>query len=149
MMHSRATIYSTAQHRPLNSLENAIFTTSMTIIRPGRDWNRLPYGVWSLSNYKDLLESRRLWVQSPHWHSSSKETKRFFPAHSWKFHIVGSLFDREVACSTSRLEFRIMYLEGRVISFISPSSWGSLTQFSLHVHKGGLKPHSFHFKDVF
>ena len=37
------------------------------------------------------------------------------------------------------LEFRIMSLEGSVISFISPSSWGYTAQFraqfSLYVHK--------------
>ena len=43
------------------------------------------------------------------------------------------------------LEFRIMCLEDSVISFISPSSGGYLAQFSLYVHKGGLKPDSFHF----
>ena len=41
------------------------------------------------------------------------------------------------------LEFRILCLENSVISIISPSSGGS--QFSLCVHKGGLKPDSFHF----
>ena len=39
-------------------------------------------------------------------------------------------------------EFRIMCLEGSVISLISPSSGGS--QFSLYVRKSGLKPDSFH-----
>ena len=41
------------------------------------------------------------------------------------------------------LEFRILCLEGSVISIISPS------QFSLYVHKGGLKPDSFHFICLF
>ena len=44
-------------------------------------------------------------------------------------------------------EFRTMCLEGSVISdisVISPSSGGSPGQFSLHVHKSGLKPDSFH-----
>ena len=53
---------------------------------------------------------------------------------------MASLCDREVAYWT---EFRILCLKGSVISFISPSS-GGLVQFSLYVHKGGLKPHSFH-----
>ena len=42
-------------------------------------------------------------------------------------------------------EFRIMWLEDSVISIISPSSEVLLAQFSLYVHKGGLKPGSFHF----
>ena len=47
------------------------------------------------------LESRRWRVQTPFWHSSFKKTKCFFPAHSWRFNIVGSLCDREVMCSAS------------------------------------------------
>ena len=43
------------------------------------------------------------------------------------------------------LEFRILCLEDSVISIISPSSGGSPGPFSLYVHKGGLKPDSFHF----
>ena len=43
------------------------------------------------------------------------------------------------------LGFQIMCLEDSVISFISPSSGGYQAQFSLYVHKGGLKPDSFHF----
>ena len=41
------------------------------------------------------------------------------------------------------LKFRILSLESSVISFISPSSGGSLAQFGLYVHKGGLTPHSY------
>ena len=46
----------------------------------------------------------------------------------------GRLFDR-----SSGLEFRILCLEGNVISFITLSKRGSYS-----VHKSGLKPHSFH-----
>ena len=42
-------------------------------------------------------------------------------------------------------EFRILCLEGSVISLISPSSRGSPAQFGLCVHKSGLKHDSFHF----
>ena len=43
-------------------------------------------------------------------------------------------------------EFQILCLKGSVISFISPSSHEVLlVQFSLYVHKSGLKPHSFNF----
>ena len=67
------------------------------------------------------------------------------------FNIVGSLRDREVAWSAS----------GRQVSnFVScvwraGSSYSShhpqdvlLVLFSLHVHKGGLKPHLFHFMSL-
>ena len=46
----------------------------------------------------------------------------------------------------SVLEFGIMCLEGSVISIISPSLKNVLlAQFSLYVHKWGLKSHLFHF----
>ena len=48
---------------------------------------------------------------------------------------VGSLCDREVACSAS---------DRQGTNFES-----CLAQFSLYVHKGGLKPDSFHFASVF
>ena len=70
-----------------------------------------------------------------------KETKMFLLHPRLKVSIVGSLRDREVACSTSdrqgsNLEF---CLEDSVISIIL------LAQFSRYVHKGGLKLDSFHF----
>ena len=43
------------------------------------------------------------------------------------------------------LRFRILCLEDSVISFISPSSGCSPAQFSLYVHKVGLKPDSLYF----
>ena len=57
-----------------------------------------------------------------------KETKMFLPHPIVKLSIVGSLRDREVACSASDrqgFEFKILCLEGSVISLISPSSGGS------------------------
>ena len=51
-----------------------------------------------------------------------KETKMFLPHPRVKVSIVGSLRDREVACSA---EFRILCLEDSVILIISPSSGGS------------------------
>ena len=53
-----------------------------------------------------------------------KETQMFLPHPRVKVSIVGSLRDREVACSASD-EFRILCLEDSVISIISPSSGGS------------------------
>ena len=40
-------------------------------------------------------------VQTLLWHLGFQETKCFFPAHSLRFSIVGSLCDWEVACSAS------------------------------------------------
>ena len=62
--------------------------------------------------------------------------------------IVGSLCDREVACSASdRQGSNFKSCVWRTVS--SQSSHHPqevlLAQFSLYVHKGGLKPDSFHF----
>ena len=77
-----------------------------------------------------------------------KETKMFHPHPRVKVSSVGSLRDREVACSASdrqgsNFEFCV---------WMTVSSQSShhpqeviLAQFSLYVHKGGLKPDSFHF----
>ena len=47
------------------------------------------------------LESRRTRARLPLWHSNFKETKCSFPAHSWRFNIVRSHRNREVACLAS------------------------------------------------
>ena len=77
-----------------------------------------------------------------------KETKLFLPHPRVKASIVGSLRDREVACSASdRQGSNFESCVWRTVS--SQSSHHSqevlLAQFSLYVHKGGLKPDSFHF----
>ena len=77
-----------------------------------------------------------------------KETKLFLPHPRVKVSIVGSLCDREVACSTSdRQGSNFESCVWRTVS--SQSSHHPhevlLAQFSLYVHKGGLKPYSFHF----
>ena len=77
-----------------------------------------------------------------------KETKMFLPHPRVKFSIVGSLRDREVACSASdRQGSNFESCVWRTVS--SQSSYHPqevlLAQFSLYVHKGGLKPDSFHF----
>ena len=65
--------------------------------------------------------------------------------------IVGSLRDREVACSTSdRQGSQGSNFESCVWRTVSSQSSHHpqevlLAQFSLYVHKGGLKPDSFHF----
>ena len=78
-----------------------------------------------------------------------KETKLFLPHPRVKVSIVGSLRDREVACSASdRQGSNFESCVWRTVS--SQSSHHPqevlLAQFSLYVHKGGLKPDSFHLK---
>ena len=77
-----------------------------------------------------------------------KETKKFLPHPRVKVSIVGSLRDREVASSASdRQGFNFESCVWRTVS--SQSSHHPqevlLAQFSLYVHKSGLKPDSFHF----
>ena len=73
----------------------------------------------------------------------------FLPHPRVKVSIVGSLRDREVACSASdRQGSNFESCVWRTVS--SQSSHHPqevlLGQFSLYVHKGGLKPDSFHFQ---
>ena len=77
-----------------------------------------------------------------------KETKMFFPHPRVKVSIVGSLRDREVACSAS--DRQGSNFESSVWRTVSSQSSHHpqevlLAQFSLYVHKGGLKPDLFHF----
>ena len=124
-------------HRPTTANNESFYTYNM---RKGRG----PGAVVKLS----ALESRWSRVHNPLWHSSLKKPICFFPAHSWKLNIAGSLRDREVACSTSDRWGANFELCG----WMAVSSHSShhppemlLAQFSVHVHNGGLKPHSFHF----
>ena len=85
------------------------------------------------------LENLRLRARTRSYHSGFKETK---------VSIVGSLRDREVACSASdRQGSNFESCVWRTVS--SQSSHHPqevlLAQFSLYVHKSGLKPDSFHF----
>ena len=80
-----------------------------------------------------------------------KETKLFLPHPRVKVSIMGSLRDREVACSASdRQGSNFISCVWRTVS--SQSSHHPqevlLAQFSLYVHKGGLKPDSFHFISI-
>ena len=77
-----------------------------------------------------------------------KETKMFLPHPRWKVSVVGSLRDRKVACSASdRQGSNFESCVWRTVS--SESSHHPqvvlLAQFSLYVHKGGLRPDSLHF----
>ena len=72
----------------------------------------------------------------------------FLPHPRVKVSIVGSLRDREVACSASdRQGSNFESCVWRTVSFQSSHHPQEvlLAQFSLYVHKGGLKPDSFHF----
>ena len=76
----------------------------------------------------------------------------FLPHPRVKVSIVGSLCDREVACSAS--DHQGSNFESCVWRTVSSQSSHHpqevlLGQFSLYVHKGGLKPDSFHLlKDI-
>ena len=77
-----------------------------------------------------------------------KEAKMFLPQPRVKVSIVGSLRDQEVACSAS--DRQGSNFESRVWRTVSSQSSHHpqevlLAQFSLYVHKGGLKRDSFHF----
>ena len=77
-----------------------------------------------------------------------KKQKMFLPHPRVKVSIVESLRGREVACSASdRQSSNFESCVWRTVS--SQSSHHPhevlLAQFSLYVHKGGLKPDSFHF----
>ena len=77
-----------------------------------------------------------------------KKTKLFLPHPRVKVSIVGSLPDRELACSASdRQGSNFESCVWRTVSSQSPHHPQEvlLAQFSLYVHKGGLKPDSFHF----
>ena len=80
-----------------------------------------------------------------------KETKMFLPHPRVKVNIVGSLRDREVACSAS--DRQGSNFESCVWRTVSSQSFHNpqevlLAQFSLYVHKGGLKPDSFHLYQI-
>ena len=69
----------------------------------------------------------------------------FLPHPRVKVSFVGSLCDREVACSASnRQGSNFESCVWRTVSSHHPQEV-LLAQFSLYVHKGGLKPDSFHF----
>ena len=75
----------------------------------------------------------------------SKKQKNFLPHPRVKVSIVGSLRDREVACSASdRQGPNFESCDWRAMSSHHPQEV-LLAQFSLYVHKSGLKPDSFHF----
>ena len=75
----------------------------------------------------------------------------FLPHPRVKVNIVGSLRDREVACSASdRQGSNFESCVWRTVSSHSSHHPQEVlpAQFSLYVHKGGLKPDSFHFLHI-
>ena len=77
-----------------------------------------------------------------------KVTKMFLPHPRVKVSILGSLRDRELACSASdRQGSNFESCVWRTVSsqLSHHPQEVLLAQFSLYVHKGGLKPDSFHF----
>ena len=77
-----------------------------------------------------------------------KETIMFLRHPRVKRNIVGSLRDREVACSASDRQGSnfgsCVWRAASSLSSYHPQEV-LLAQFSIYVHKGGLKPDSFHF----
>ena len=91
------------------------------------------------------LECRRSRVRTLLWPSSFKEHSSPLTR---KDPIIRSLCDREVACSAS--DCQGSNFESCVWRAVSSHSTYHpqevlLAQFTLYVHKGGLKPHLFHF----
>ena len=82
------------------------------------------------------LESRRSRVRAPLWHSSFKETRCFFHAH-----LGEPPWLRERENSNFKL---CVWRAVSSHSFHHPHEF-RLAQFSLHLCKGGLKPHLFYF----
>ena len=107
------------------------------------DWNVVNRGA--IQSFKHCSSSTsQLHPVSAVW----KKLKMFLPHPRVKVSIVGSLRDREVACSAS--DRQGLNFESCVWRTVSSQSFHHpqevlLAQFSLYVHKGGLKPDSFHF----
>ena len=127
----------------------------------GTNWGARPYTI--LKAYKCFMGGGpRVVVSTAAFHArvrgsvpglgGLKETKLFLPHPRVKVSIVGSLRDREVACSASdRQGSNFESCVWRTVS--SQSSHHPqevlLAQFSLYVHKGGLKPDSFHLQVLY
>ena len=105
-----------------------------------------------LSKFKD--GSSRVVVRTAAFHagvqglfsdlSGLKETKMFLPHSHLNLSIVESLREREVAYSASNLQgFSFESCVWRAVSSHHPQEV-LLAQFSLYLHKSGLKPYSFH-----
>ena len=123
-----------------------------------RSWTGLMNHWWMFMNVHEQGGGPRVVVSTADFHARGrgfgsglgglKETKMFLPHPRVKVSIVGSLRDREVACSAS--DPQGSNFESCVWMTVSSQTSHHpqevlLAQFSLYVHKGGLKPDSFHF----
>ena len=151
----------------VNDLDMSLLNlTDDSLIRMDKLWSNVTdYSLITLSSLNLLLSAcplqgggPRVVVSTAAFHArvrgsvpglgGLKETKMFLPHPRVKVSIVGSLRDREVACSASdRQGSNFESCVWRTVS--SQSSHHPqevlLAQFSLYVPKGGLKPDSFHF----
>ena len=108
------------------------------------DGRHLKKSLWARYLMKRWLNRIQIWCGG--------SLGMFLPHPRVKVSIVGSLRDREVACSASdRQGSNFESCVWRTVS--SQSSHHPqevlLAQFSLYVHKSGLKPDSFHFSGYF
>ena len=102
--------------------------------------------------YRPLCGSSQYFIMSSTYvrdvkHNSRASSYRFLPHPRVKVSVVGSLRDREIACSAS--DRQGSNFKSRVWRAVSSQSSHHpqevlLAQFSLYVHKGVLKPDSFH-----
>ena len=87
----------------------------------------------------------RVVVSTAAFHARVRESKMFLPHPLVKVSIVGTLRDREVMCSASDLQgLNFESCVWKAVSSHHPQEV-LLAQFSLYVHKSGLKPDPFHF----
>ena len=85
-----------------------------------------------------------------HPHFKFQRNKMFLLRSLWRFNIAWYLRDREVACAVSdRQDSNFKSCVWRAVSshLSRHPQQVLLAQFSLHVHKGGLKPHAFQVED--
>ena len=131
---------------------SAVYDVGPTLKRYWFNVRRVTY--WSVLMYTALGGGPRVVVSTAAFHAGVlgsfpglgglKETKIFLPHPLVKLSIVRSLRDREVACSASdRQGSNFESCVWRVVSSHHPQDV-LLAQFSLYVHKRGLKPDSFH-----
>ena len=100
----------------------------------------------------DKQQSMPAWIIGdrgfePHPGLQFQRNNIFFNAHSYIFNNVGSLRDRGVACSLSDHQgSNFESCVWRAVFYYSCHHPQELivTQFSIYVHKSGLKSHSFH-----
>ena len=89
------------------------------------------------------LKETKMFLPHPRVKGGLKPDSFHFPS-TCKTQYCGGFRDREVACSVSDRQGTNLCLEDSVTHSHHPQEV-LLAQFSLYVHKGGLKPDSFHF----